>query len=66
LTLDREGWADIDDLIASARQAGHLLDLRVIRAVVEDNDQRRFALSSDGRRIRALQGRSAETAFIST
>lgn len=55
LTLDREGWADIDDLITNARQAGHALDMRVIRAVVNGNDKQRFALSSDGLRIRAVQ-----------
>ncbi|HIE6460451.1 TPA: RNA 2'-phosphotransferase [Pseudomonas aeruginosa] len=44
LTLDGEGWADIDALIAGA--------------VVENNDKKRFALSADGQRIRAVQGHS--------
>jgi putative RNA 2'-phosphotransferase len=64
LTLDREGWADIDDLIASARQAGHTLDPRVIRAVVEGNDKQRFALSVCGQRIRAVQGHSTDAVAI--
>lgn len=64
LTLDREGWADIDDLVASARKAGHVLDPRLIRAVVDGNDKQRFALSSDGRRIRAVQGHSTDAVAI--
>ncbi|MGO4221006.1 RNA 2'-phosphotransferase [Lysobacter sp. TAF61] len=64
LTLDREGWADIDDLITSAHKAGHPLDVRVIRAVVDGNEKQRFALSSDGRRIRAVQGHSTDTVGI--
>lgn len=64
LTLDREGWVDLDDLITSARQAGHQLDLASIRAVVNSNDKQRFALSSDGRRIRAMQGHSTDTVAI--
>lgn len=60
LTLDREGWADIDALIAGAQQAGKTLDLELIQAVVAGSDKKRFALSEDGQRIRALQGHSAD------
>jgi putative RNA 2'-phosphotransferase len=60
LTLDREGWAEIDDLIMSARGAGHQLDAPRIRAVVDGNDKQRFELSSDGRRIRAVPGHSTD------
>ena len=57
LTLDGEGWADIDALIAGAAD-GRALDRMLLGAVVENNDKKRFALSADGQRIRAVQGHS--------
>lgn len=64
LALDREGWADIAALINGAGQAGRELDQALIRAVVESNDKKRFAISDDGQRIRAVQGHSTETVAI--
>ncbi|MBN3792460.1 RNA 2'-phosphotransferase [Burkholderia sp. Ac-20353] len=58
LQLDQEGWADIDALIAGAARHGQALDRATIEAVVATNDKKRFALSDDGRRIRAVQGHS--------
>lgn len=57
LTLDAAGWADIDDLIA--RAAGHHpLTRALIERAVAENDKQRYAISEDGRRIRARQGHS--------
>jgi len=64
LTLDREGWAEVDALIAGAQQAGRTLDVELLRAVVSSSDKKRFALSDDGRRIRAVQGHSIDTVAI--
>ncbi len=58
LTLDQNGWADIDELILKANQSGVALDKELLLQVVEKNDKKRFALSKDGRRIRASQGHS--------
>lgn len=58
LQLDKEGWADIDCLIAGASQHGTALDLATIREVVATNDKKRFAISGDGQRICAVQGHS--------
>lgn len=58
LTLGGEGWADIDALIAGAARDGRALDRMLLGAVVENNDKKRFALSADGQRIRAVQGHS--------
>ncbi|WP_175883164.1 RNA 2'-phosphotransferase [Burkholderia sp. BCC0044] len=58
LQLDAEGWADIDELIARAARHGHRLDRATIESVCATSDKRRFALSDDGRRIRAVQGHS--------
>jgi putative RNA 2'-phosphotransferase len=64
LALDSEGWAEIDALIAGAKQAGHALDAELIRAVVSRSDKKRFTLSDDGHRIRAVQGHSTNTVAI--
>lgn len=64
LTLDREGWAEIDALIDGAKTAGRKLDVELIRAVVAGSDKKRFAISEDGRRIRAVQGHSTDTVAI--
>jgi putative RNA 2'-phosphotransferase len=58
LSLDRRGWARVDELIAAANRAGVPLDQALLRQVVEQNDKQRFALSHDGLRIRASQGHS--------
>ncbi len=64
ISLDTEGWANIEELIAGAKQSGRTLDIELIRAVVASNDKKRFAISGDGLRIRAVQGHSTETVAI--
>lgn len=63
LQLDSEGWADIDSLIAGAAKDGRTLDIALIQAVVSSSDKKRFTISDDGQRIRAVQGHS--TASVS-
>jgi putative RNA 2'-phosphotransferase len=58
LTLDPEGWADVDELLARARQAGVQLTRPLLEQVIADNDKQRFAFSDDRSRIRASQGHS--------
>lgn len=58
ISLDAEGWADIDQLITGAARVGRALDLQTIQRIVANPEKRRFALSDNGRRIRALQGHS--------
>jgi putative RNA 2'-phosphotransferase len=58
LSLDSEGWASIDELVNLANAAGQPLDRMSIEVIVAMSDKQRFALSQDGRRIRANQGHS--------
>ena len=60
LTLDAQGWADVDELIRLVNQAGRQLDRPLLERVLAENDKKRFAFSDDGRRIRASQGHSVE------
>src|SRR5438067_13464857 len=58
LTLDAQGWAEVDDLLACLRAHGKAIDRALLERVVAGNDKQRFALSPDGARIRASQGHS--------
>lgn len=58
LRLDEAGWVEVEDLLAAAARAGVALDRPTLERVVGENDKQRFALSPDGRRIRASQGHS--------
>lgn len=60
LTLDRQGWADVEELLEKCRQHGRPLDLETLREVVANNDKKRFVFSENGRRIRASQGHSLD------
>ncbi len=58
LTLDANGWADVEELIRRANETGEPLTRELLERVVADNDKQRFILSEDGTRIRANQGHS--------
>ena len=60
ISLDEQGWVEIDDLLAAANRSGKKLTRRLLDRVVRENDKQRFAISSDGTRIRANQGHSVE------
>ena len=61
LTLDSEGWADIDALINGAARDGRTLDRTLIENVVASSDKKRFSISADGQSIRAVQGHSTKS-----
>ena len=65
ITLDLEGWTDIAALIVAAAKDGRQLDRDLIQTVVATSDKKRFAISEDGLRIRAVQGHSTESVDIS-
>ena len=58
LSLDREGWAKVRELIRCARRRGNELTDELISEVVRQGDKKRFSLSEDGTRIRANYGHS--------
>lgn len=60
LTLDAQGWAEVGELIRLANAAGRELNRPLLERVVAENDKKRFALSEDGKRIRASQGHSID------
>jgi putative RNA 2'-phosphotransferase len=60
LRLDAEGWADIDALVAGAAAGGRDLARADVVHAVDSGTKKRYELSADGRRIRALQGHSTQ------
>jgi putative RNA 2'-phosphotransferase len=66
LCLDSEGWGSLDAVIDGATKQGRMLSRELIEQVVATSDKKRFELSADGQRIRAVQGhstRSVDRAF---
>jgi len=58
VTLDAEGWVDVEDLLAGAARHGRSFTRAELEEVVQTSDKQRFALSPDAQRIRANQGHS--------
>jgi putative RNA 2'-phosphotransferase len=60
LALDRNGWADLEELMRLANARGRRLTRALIEEVVDTNEKQRFKISEDGTRIRANQGHSVK------
>jgi putative RNA 2'-phosphotransferase len=58
LSLDKNGWADVQELIEKINQHHFPFDFSRLKNVVETSDKKRFAYSSDFTKIRANQGHS--------
>ncbi len=65
LTLDREGWANIEDLISKSQLVKNVaLDEEIIKSIVSNSDKKRFQISDEGKCIRAVQGHSTTSVDI--
>src|ERR1700761_9204732 len=60
VTLDPQGWIDVEVLLEAMAKHGHRMDFAELERLVRESDKKRFALSEDGKRIRANQGHSVE------
>jgi putative RNA 2'-phosphotransferase len=60
LELDKNGWANVDELIQKWNQYGKKIDFELLEEVVETNDKKRFAFNDNLTQIRANQGHSVE------
>jgi len=65
LKLDKEGWADIQELIDCANGNGAKLDFKTIKHIVETSDKKRFSFSENEQKIRASQGHSTKDVDVS-
>jgi putative RNA 2'-phosphotransferase len=60
IVLGPSGWTGIEELLNAMCRHGFPLTRVELDHVVATNDKRRFAISEDGRRIRASQGHSVD------
>lgn len=58
LSIDRKGWAEVDELVRKASEVGFSLSDQLLQHVVEHSDKQRFSFSEDRLRIRANYGHS--------
>jgi putative RNA 2'-phosphotransferase len=58
LTLDREGWAPVADVLAAIRRRFGDFGRERLDELVRTNDKQRYAFDASGERIRASQGHS--------
>ncbi len=58
IDLDPEGWANIDVLIERLKAKKTTIDIDILNHIVESSEKQRFAISEDGKFIRANQGHS--------
>ncbi len=58
LTLDAQGWADVEELMMKANQSGKRFTFPILEEVVANNNKKRFAFNEDKTKIRANQGHS--------
>ncbi len=58
--LDNQGWTPVDELIVALNSKFSVVDRQMIDRIVAENNKQRFALSDDGKKIRANQGHSVQ------
>ena len=60
LSLDSEGWAEVDVLLRLAAAHGNEIPHEQLMRIVAQSDKKRFTVSEDSRYIRAAQGHSTK------
>ena len=60
ITLDENGWTDIDDLIEKVKARESQFNFDILKYIVDSNSKKRFSFNEDMTRIRANQGHSIE------
>jgi putative RNA 2'-phosphotransferase len=60
LQLDKNGWANVQELMEKMNANGTQVNIEIIHTVVATNDKKRFSFNEDKSRVRANQGHSLE------
>ncbi len=58
VTLDRFGYANVDELISKMNSHGRHIDFKTLKLIVETNNKKRYSFNEDNTKIRANQGHS--------
>lgn len=59
ITLDKHGWADVDELIKGVSKK-HKLTMEILENIVATDDKQRYSFNEDKTKIRANQGHSID------
>lgn len=59
ITLDKNGWADVKDLIKGVNKT-YKLDMETLEEIVATDDKQRYSFNEDKTKIRANQGHSID------
>ena len=57
ITLDKNGWANVDELIKGVNKT-HPLDIEILKEIVRTDNKQRYSFNEDMTLIRANQGHS--------
>lgn len=60
IVLDDSGWVGVEDVLAALDRKGERVTRTELEEVIMTSDKQRFALSTDGARVRANQGHSVQ------
>ena len=60
ITLDKNGWADVEELLAGVRRTGRQIDMDTLERIVRENNKQRYSFNEDHTKIRANQGHSIQ------
>jgi putative RNA 2'-phosphotransferase len=60
ISLDKQGWANVPELLAKAAAVGTAITVDELLEIVEQDDKKRFVFSDDATCIRAAQGHSVQ------
>ena len=58
ITLDENGWAQTSALIAGVNKTGRVLDMPLLKQIVNTDENGRYSFNADFTKIRANQGHS--------
>lgn len=58
ITLDKFGYANIDELISQMNKHGKHIDFDTLKLIVDTNNKKRYSFNQDFTKIRANQGHS--------
>lgn len=60
ITLDKNGWADVNELIEKVKLSERYIDMEILERIVRENNKKRYSFNEDKTKIRASQGHSIE------
>lgn len=58
ITLDRYGWADVEELMAGINRTGRKIDRECLEEIVRTDEKQRYSFNENKTKIRANQGHS--------